>query len=355
MVIYKSFYNIDIRNSNVKKIQIPEDFVFFDEYIDFAVQNENIKLYAIRNDNTTVVHCISCIVSLLAQGENISSNCDEQIKQYASSIADKLLAEEQNVQQDIEHLGSQIKKGNLLMVVDKNEDDEYLFVIAKVDNSIWYDSESLAKNYGFSGEKKNIWKSAAFSLIVNNGEVSFDAVKVYVDTDAKYWATHFLELTEQRNDHTNTHAAANYMDISLKRTVKKVSEKDYYLLRNSLIQRFKVPHLVNYAELVKELLDGYVPEEPSLDIDKVRNSLLELPEKKKFDTQFYADPTAVSKRSYTKFTVNEGIELRVSDERTDFNQFIRSKEDASGRRFLEIECQDERTFGFFKSRDTATV
>lgn len=355
MVIYKSFYNIDIRNSNVKKIQIPEDFVFFDEYIDFAVQNENIKLYAIRNDNTTVVHCISCIVSLLAQGENISSNCDEQIKQYASSIADKLLAEEQNVQQDIEHLGSQIKKGNLLMVVDKNEDDEYLFVIAKVDNSIWYDSESLAKNYGFSGEKKNIWKSAAFSLIVNNGEVSFDAVKVYVDTDAKYWATHFLELTEQRNDHTNTHAAANYMDISLKRTVKKVSEKDYYLLRNSLIQRFKVPHLVNYAELVKELLDGYVPEEPSLDIDKVRNSLLELPEKKKFDTQFYADPTAVSKRSYTKFTVNEGIELRVSDERTDFNQFILSKEDASGRRFLEIECQDERTFGFFKSRDTATV
>lgn len=355
MVIYKSFYNIDIRNSNVKKIQIPEDFVFFDEYIDFAVQNENIKLYAIRNDNTTVVHCISCIVSLLSQGENISSNCDEQIKQYASSIADKLLAEEQNVQQDIEHLGSQIKKGNLLMVVDKNEDDEYLFVIAKVDNSIWYDSESLAKNYGFSGEKKNIWKSAAFSLIVNNGEVSFDAVKVYVDTDAKYWATHFLELTEQRNDHTNTHAAANYMDISLKRTVKKVSEKDYYLLRNSLIQRFKVPHLVNYAELVKELLDGYVPEEPSLDIDKVRNSLLELPEKKKFDTQFYADPTAVSKRSYTKFTVNEGIELRVSDERTDFNQFILSKEDASGRRFLEIECQDERTFGFFKSRDTATV
>lgn len=355
MVIYKSFYNIDIRNSNVKKIQIPEDFVFFDEYIDFAVQNENIKLYAIRNDNTTVVHCISCIVSLLAQGENISSNCDEQIKQYASSIADKLLAEEQNVQQDIEHLGSQIKKGNLLMVVDKNEDDEYLFVIAKVDNSIWYDSESLAKNYGFSGEKKNIWKSAAFSLIVNNGEVSFDAVKVYVDTDAKYWATHFLELTEQRNDHTNTHAAANYMDISLKRTVKKVSEKDYYLLRNSLIQRFKVPHLVNYAELVSELLDGYVPEEPELDIDKVKNSLLELPEKKKFDTQFYADPTAVSKRSYTKFIVNEGIELRVSDERTDFIQFIRSREDASGRRFLEIECQDEKTFGFFKSRDTTTV
>ncbi|MDY4579059.1 MAG: hypothetical protein SO471_14160 [Anaerobutyricum hallii] len=355
MIIYKSFYNIDIRNSSIKGIAIPEDFVFFDEYIDFAVQNENIKQYAIRNDNTTVVHCISCIVSLLSQGENISSNCDEQIKQYARGIADKLLAEEQNVQQDIEHLRSQIKKGNLLMVVDKNEDDEYLFLIAKVDNSIWYDSDSLTKNYGFSGEKKNIWKSAAFSLIVNHGEVSFDAVKVYVDTDAKYWATRFLELTEQRNDHTNTHAAVNYMDISLKRTVKKISEKDYYLLRNSMIQRFKVPHLVNYAELVSELLDGYVPEEPALNIDKVRNSLLELPEKKKFDTQFYADPTAVSNRSYTKFTVNEGIELRVSDELTNIDQYICSKDDGNGRRFLEIECQDDKTFKFFKERDTATV
>lgn len=355
MIIYKSFYNIDIRNSSIKEIAIPEDFVFFDEYIDFAVQNENIKQYAIRNDNTTVVHCISCIVSLLSQGENISSNCDEQIKQYARGIADKLLAEEQNVQHDIEHLRSQIKKGNLLMVVDKNEDDEYLFLIAKVDNSIWYDSDSLTKNYGFSGEKKNIWKSAAFSLIVNHGEVSFDAVKVYVDTDAKYWATRFLELTEQRNDHTNTHAAVNYMDISLKRTVKKISEKDYYLLRNSMIQRFKVPHLVNYAELVSELLDGYVPEEPALNIDKVRNSLLELPEKKKFDTQFYADPTAVSNRSYTKFTVNEGIELRVSDELTNIDQYICSKDDGNGRRFLEIECQDDKTFKFFKERDTATV
>lgn len=306
MIIYKSFYNIDIRNSNIKEIAVPEDFVFFDEYIDFAVQNENIKQYTIRNDNTTVVHCISCIVSLLVQGENITGQCDEQIKQYAYRIANKLLAEEQNVQQDIEHLRSQIKKGNLLMVVDKNEDDEYLFVIAKVDNSLWYDSDNLTKNYGFSGEKKNIWKSAAFSLNVDNGEVSFDTVKVYVDTDAKYWATHFLELTEKRNDHTNTYAAVNAMDISLKRTVKRVSEKDYYLLRNSLIQRFKVRHLVNYAELVDELLDGYFPEDSALDIGKVKKSLLELTEKNKFDTQFYADPTAVNKRSYSKFTVNEG-------------------------------------------------
>lgn len=122
-----------------------------------------------------------------------------------------------------------------------------------------------------------------------------------------------------------------------------------------MIQRFKVPHLVNYAELVSELLDGYVPEEPALNIDKVRNSLLELPEKKKFDTQFYADPTAVSNRSYTKFTVNEGIELRVSDELTNIDQYICSKDDGNGRRFLEIECQDDKTFKFFKERDTATV
>lgn len=85
---------------------------------------------------------------------------------------------------------------------------------------------------------------------------------------------------------------------------------------------------MNYSELVSELLDWYVSEEPALDIDKVRNSLLELPEKKNFDTQFNAAPTAVSKRSYTKFTVNEGIELRVSDD-TDYRCVL-------GRRFISL-------------------
>lgn len=355
MLIYKSFYNIDMRNSSIKKIPVPEDFVFFDEYIDFAVHNDNIKQYNIRNINTTVVHCISCIMSLLLQEDNISDAQKDQIEQYAYSIAEKLLVEEQDVQQEIDSLGSQVKKGNLLQVVTKNEDDEYMYIIAKVDNSLWYDSDNLKKNYGFSGEKKNVWKSAAFSLIIDNEEISFDTVKVYVDTNAKYWTSRFLELTENRDDHTNTHAAVNAMDISLKRTVKRASEKDYYLLRNSLIQRLKVPHLVNYAELVSSLLDGYVPEEPTLDIDKVRNSLLELPEKKKFDTQFYADPTAVNKRSHYKFPVIQGIELRVAEDLTDFNQYIHSNEDSNGRRFLEVDCQDESTYKLFKHNDTIPV
>lgn len=33
MIIYKSFYNIDIRNSSIKEIAVPEDFVFFDELL----------------------------------------------------------------------------------------------------------------------------------------------------------------------------------------------------------------------------------------------------------------------------------------------------------------------------------
>lgn len=67
------------------------------------------------------------------------------------------------------------------------------------------------------------------------GESRHIKAKVYIDTDAKYLATRFLELTEKRNDYNNSQAAANSMDISLKRTVKRISEKDYYLLRNLLI------------------------------------------------------------------------------------------------------------------------
>lgn len=355
MIIYKSFFNIDVRNSCVKKIPIPDDFEFFDEYIDFAVHNDNIKLYRERNPNTTVVHCISGIMSLMLQGDVLSDAQRVQLNQFAHSIAEKLLAVEQDVQQEIDPMGSQVKKGNLLQVINKNENDEYVYIIAKVDNSLWYDSDNLKKSLGFSGEKKNVWKSAAFTLAIDNDEVKIVNVKVYVDTNAKYWASRFLELVENRNDHSNTYAAVSAMDSSLKRTVKQKSEKDYYLLRNSLIQRLKVPHLVNYAELVSDLLDGYVPEDSELDIDKVRSSLLELPEKRKFDTQFNSDPTAVNKRSHFKFPIIQGIELRVPDDMTNFNQFIHSKEDANGRRFIEIECQDERTYNTFKDNITVSV
>ncbi|MBD5128945.1 MAG: hypothetical protein HDT43_03335 [Ruminococcaceae bacterium] len=354
MILFKSFYNIDLVNSKINMIPIPDDFDFFNEYIDFAMRNDSTKSFNIRNLNTTVVHCVSDIATLAISGDEESDECKEQIDEYAYSIADNLLIAELETQQGIEQMGARIKGGNLLQVLIENENNEYVYIIAKVDNSLWYDSNNLKKNYGFSGERKNVWKSAAFKLKYED-EIAFDDIRIYVDTDAKYWTSRFLDLMENRNDYSNTYSVLNEMDKLLKKTVKKRSERDYYILRNSLIQRLKCPHLVNYVDLVDELFNGYVPDEPSLNLDNVKHDFLELPKKNKFDTQFNADPTAVKKRRHSTFPVCFGIELRISDESTDFDQHIKSNEDSSGRRFLEVDCQDENTYKLFKERVEISV
>lgn len=72
MILFKSFYNIDLVNSKINMIPIPEDFEFFNEYIDFAMRNDSTKSFNIRNLNTTVVHCVNDIATLAILGDKES-------------------------------------------------------------------------------------------------------------------------------------------------------------------------------------------------------------------------------------------------------------------------------------------
>lgn len=347
MVKFRSFHNIDLINASLIRKEIPGDFnEFIKEYVDFALHNENTKKYNIYNENTTVVRCIFDIVRIAVNNKPNEEQIEE-MNRYAESIAEKLFREEQDVQQEIEHMGKNVKKGSLFQAFIKDDNGNYSYIIAKVEHSEWYDSDDLTKNIGFPSEKKNVWKSVVFPLIIDE-EVSFDTIRVYTDNPAKYWATRFLELTEERNDYSNTTKAYRTMDISLKRVVKAKSEKDYYILRNSLIQRLKKPNLVNYHELVGELLDGYNPVEPSLDLNKVRQSLIELPDKFDFDKQFNSVPDAIATKRRINFAVTPDIDISISDSSTDYYDHIRAKERDNGERYLEIDCQDENTFKLFK-------
>lgn len=351
MVIYRSFHNIDLINSKLIQKDIPSDFnEFIEEYITFAVHNDNTKEYNIYNENTTVVHCVFELVRIALNYINPNNVQIEEMNSYAESIADKLFREEQEVQQEIEQMGKQVKKGSLFQAFIKDDNNKYMYIIAKVEHSEWYDSDNLTKNRGFPSEKKNVWKSAVFPLIIIDEDVSFDTIRVYTDHPAKYWATRFLELTEERNDHINTSRAFKFMEISLKRTVKSKSERDFYLLRNSLLQRLKKPNLVNYYELIDELLDGYTPDEPNLDLNRVRQSLMELPDNNGFDKQFNSEPNAIPTKRRLNFAVTPEINLNIAGDSTDYYNHIRAKERSNGERYLEIDCQDENTFKLFKER-----
>jgi hypothetical protein len=351
MIIYKSFHNIDVSNGMLTRKEMPGDFnAFVNEYIRFATQNGSTKLYTILDNNTTVVNCINGIVIIALSPDELSEELKSELDEYSHSIADKLLREEQQAQERIAATGKQIKKGSLIQAFIKTDADEYLYIIAKVEHSEWYDGESLRKNFGFPSEKKNVWKSAVFPLIIDE-EIAFDTVRVYTDNDAKYWAIQFLELNEERNDQTNTSAAFNAIEMELKRKVKKHSERDYYILRNTLIQSMKTPHQVNYPELVNALVGNYQPDEPNLDMALVSTALLELPEKKNFDRQFNTVPDAIKKRRRLKFPVTTGIELSISEDVENYRDSIIASTDEYGARYLQIACCENSTYELFEERN----
>lgn len=355
MIIYKSFHNIDVGNNMLIRKEMPEDFnVFVNEYIRFATRNDSTKLYTIHDNNTTVVNCINEIITIAHGSDTLSEEQQSELDGYSHSIADKLIREEQLAQERIAATGKQIKKGSLIQAFIKTDADEYMYIIAKVEHSEWYDGESLQKNFGFPSEKKNVWKSAVFPLVIDE-EIVFDTVQVYTDNNAKYWALQFLELTEERSDQTNTSAAFNAIEMELKRKVKRHSERDYYNLRNTLIHSMKTPQQVNYPEFINALVGTYQPDEPILNMAQLQTVLLELPEKKNFDRQFNTVPDAIKKHRRLKFPVTTGIELSISEDAENYRDSIAAKTDEWGARYIQIVCYENSTYELFEQRNQQEI
>lgn len=349
MVIYKSFHTIDVDSGQCIRRVIPPDFsTFINEYVDYAAQNDSVKYYTIKSEHTTVVHCIDQLVNDAMADDGNEEELQFRLNQFSQVIADKLVSEEQEAQARIRGTGKRIKKGSLVQAFIKTDDQEYLYIIAKVEHTEYFDGESLEKSFGFPSEKKNVWKSAVFPLSVEQG-VIFDTVRVYTDNDAKYWAAEFLELNETRNDKDNTSVAYTAIDQELKRRVRKISERDYWILNNSVYQKMRTQHLLNYPEMVNELLTGYEAECPELDIESLKTTLLALPTNKNFDTQFNTVPSVLDRKRHLKYPLMPNIELRINGTVEDIKGDIVSFTDEQGTRYIKIKCHDTKTYQAFSS------
>jgi hypothetical protein len=203
-ILFKSFHNINIPENSIRVIPIPEDFdEFMIEFLIYSLQNESIKRYKMIDKNSEVLNCIQRIAkeSLTENQEDVGDT--DTTLEFSSSIALKLLREEQAVQQLIEKMQITIQRGSLIQTLFRTDDDKLIFVVAKVEHSKWYEGESLEKKFGFPGDKKSVWKSAIIPLEVT-GDLSEDDIKVYRNNDSKYWIDKFLELQEKKSDETNT-------------------------------------------------------------------------------------------------------------------------------------------------------
>ena len=126
---------------------------------------------------------------------------------------------------------------------------------------------------------------------------------------------------------------------------KKYSEGDYFVLKNSLVGELKKEVLVDYPVVVENLLTGYKPDNDNIDINKLKDSLLELPKTHNFDKQFNSVPDSLKKASERIFIVSDNIELKIKGH-IDANK-IRTEREADGRLYVKIETDNEKLINIF--------
>ena len=243
-------------------------------------------------------------------------------------------------------MGSSVKKGSLIQVLIQNSSDELLYVVAKVEHSKWYDGSDLSKKYGFSGDKKSLWKSAVFSMYEINSHIVFKDIKVYSDTMAKYWTVSFLELDEARDDAKNTYSAFKAVDNELKSAVEPVSKKDYVKLSSELQNVMNTPQQLNYNQCIDQLIDSYSFSEEEIEKDVIKDCLLALPERKNFDTEFKVVPESLNNKRTKKFQLSQGIELTIRSDALEYPDKIVSTV-VNGKRVIQIVCEDDDTYDAF--------
>lgn len=349
MPTFRSLHNVDISTKQVTKMVIPKDFsIFIDEFLSFAETTENTKGYTIRDITTQVATCISHIFRY-ALSDQITEEYQYEMSAKATSIANRLFNSEYDAQERIKQMHKRIKKGSLVqaLVQDKTGSDSYLYIIAKVEHSEYINGEDFKKHFGFTSEKKNVWKYAVFPLRFSDDDVVFGSVRVYTENEASYWSKEFLELDEEKADDVNTKRAFDAVDRFLAKKIKKDSPRDYYILRNTVIKALRTPQLINYTEFVSQLIDNYMPENNKVHIPSLKEGLLLLPDKEDFDTQFHTIPRAVTARIKTKFKTMDGITIHIDKEIEDYKNVIVAGYDEENHRILKVRCYDVDTYKAF--------
>lgn len=340
-IIFKAVHGIDYEENDTYSREIPETF---DRYVKglvaYVTNNKTVRFFKSTSPNTLVLNNVYQVLTQIDIQENKTAN-------NFDDIAKKLLNVEVETQANIDRLGKKIKRGSLIQSLIK-EDDSYQYLLAKVEHNGFVDDKDLSFKTGFSSDENKIWKTCIFDFSLEDGNFTLNGIKVYLDTSTQYWTKKFLELEELRNDEINTQQAFKNIDANLKRYMKKDFPKDFVVLRNTVIGRFRMNGLFDYDNVVEEIFENYIPQSMPDDIySKLVKRIKMLPDIKNFDRQFETCPDRVNAKISNIYKVNSSVEVKILDHVENLDDVIKAEELDDGSRVLKIKITEKEIFEAF--------
>lgn len=348
-LVCKTVYKIDYNAELIAEI-IPDEN--FDNYAFEIIENINnnivTKEYTPTSQATQVVSDVRNTITIMGEEPDFTKMFG-RVKAYMVDIANRLLVKEIDKQDQIYHMGQNVKKGSLIQAIIK-EEEKYSYLLAKVEHSTFIDDSDFSFKTGFSSEQKKIWKTCIMECEVNDNSVIIQNARIYLNNPAKYWADDFLELKEVSTDGENTKKAFRSIDTLLNKEVKTKSPGDYTVIRNSFVGYMKREQQLNYNEMVEGILGGFTPEQMSPgDVEILKTKLLELPDTKKFERLFMVVPKEVRARVRKIYSVNDGIEVKIDGFVENIKETISAVEDVdTGAKYIKIMTNNEEVYRLFE-------
>lgn len=341
-ILTTSIRIIDYENNRVYSRTTPASF---DEYVNELITHINgnsaVRDFKTRSSQTEVISCAKQIWRNRADAVIV--------EEKTNTIANRLLTKEVEAQDRVARLNTNVQKGSLIQALLYDEaNDLFTYLLAKVEHSDFVDDTDFTFKSGFSKDKKTLWKSCLIDLPNPDSEEFY--AKIYSNTVAKYWSDDFLELDEMITDETNTSKAFKSIEGVLNRNIRAIAPRDHTIIRNSIISYFKNNEHFDYNHMLDSVLGQYQATDLTADrLNGLREKLDELPEKKHFDRQFSPIASVINARIKKVYEVNEGIQIRITDEIPDIKNTISAYRDDNGTKFIRIKTNNDQTFNQFSA------
>lgn len=336
-IIKQSVFIVDYEKNRIIERDIPDSFEeYVNELINHIKTNDSVRKYKTQSRTGEVINLVI----------NICDNIN-LVNKNMSDIAKRLMIKESLVQKRIEATKRSVQKGSLIQVLLKNDCDNYIYLLAKVEHTNWVDDSDFSFKTGFSRDSKTIWKSCLIDIPDLSSDVYY--ASIYSNHQAKYWSEDFLELIPITTDEINTQNAFKAIERVLNNAFKSTSSPDHTIMRNSFISYFMSNSHIDFECMVKTIMDDYNPIDENVDRDKIiqiKDKMLNLLKKDSFDNQFNSIGSAIKARIKKVYPVNRGIELKITNN-SDLINLINSVE-IDGKRYLQIRTNNIDTFNKFK-------
>lgn len=337
MSVYENFFtklhHIDVESKKIETREVEEGDLenYIQHLIGLVLLRPEDRLFEIKSNETEVV-------------ATIKKSLKEEIQPDEATliIANRLLDTETKTQE--RYKVAEIQKGSLIQsYISINDISMYL--IAKVEHNLYLDEMDFKKHIGLPYEK-HILKTCLIKLDDQN---NFDEI-VVTDTNqtvSAYWWNDFLELNRLNSDETNTTLAFKAIEQVLIKKVKTKSPYDYYNLRNNLVGYFKTQTVFVFDNMIENVFGDYEPGVDNLDINELKTTVRELPNKKNFDRNFDIVKSRVNAYVKKSYQVNKCIDINIHDHIED-STMIKSYSEQNGEKFISIKTDNEELYRMFE-------